>query len=132
MPDTIALILDNPLTLILARVLLTLLFWMAGLFGMLNFSLVLKEMEDAGLSFPKTCAIAMIICQLVGSALIITNVYGLGWLGAGALGIFTLLSIPLGHPFWRFEEPRKTHEFQIALEHVTVVGGLLMAAILSY
>lgn len=132
MPDAIALILDNPFTLFLARALLTLLFWMAGLFGVFNFSLVLREMEDASLPFPKSCAIAMIICQLVGSALIITNVYGLGWLGAGALGIFTLLSIPLGHPFWKFEEPRKTHEFQIALEHITVVGGLLMAAILSY
>lgn len=132
MPDAIALILDNPYTLILARILLTLLFWMAGLFGVFNFSLVLREMEDAGLRFPKICAVAMIICQLAGSVLMITNVYGLGWLGAGALGIFTLLSIPLGHPFWKFEEPKKTHEFQIALEHVTVVGGLLMAAILSY
>lgn len=132
MPEAIAIILNSPVTLVIARVILTLLFWMAGLFGVFNFSLVLKEMEDAGLRFPKTCAVATIICQLVGSALIITNIYGLGWLGAGALGIFTLLSIPLGHPFWKFEEPRKTFEFQVALEHVTLVGGLLMAAILSF
>ncbi|HAI29772.1 MULTISPECIES: DoxX family protein [unclassified Thalassospira] len=132
MPDIVALILDNQFTLIAARVLLTLLFWMAGFYGVFNFSMVLKEMEEAGLRHPKTSAVATIICQLVGSALLITNLYGLGWLGAGALGVFTLLSIPLGHPFWKFEEPRKTHEFQIALEHVTVVGGLLTAAILTY
>jgi hypothetical protein len=56
---------------------------MVGLFGVFNFSLMLKEMEDADLSFPKRCAISVIICQVVGSALIVTNVYGLGWLGAG-------------------------------------------------
>lgn len=51
MPDLIALILDNPLTLIAARVLLTLLFWMAGLFGVFNFSLVLKRWRMPGFGF---------------------------------------------------------------------------------
>lgn len=131
MNELITTILQSPVTAIIGTVVLTCLFWMAGIFGIFNFALVVKEMEDAALTHPRSCAVATIICQLLGSALLISNVGGLAWLGAGALGVFTLLSIPLGHPFWKFAEPRKSHEFQIALEHVTVVGGLVLAAILS-
>src|SRR3546814_6308450 len=69
--------------------------------------------------------------QLTGSALVITNFAGLGWIGAFGLAVFLLLTIPIGHPFWKFEEPKRTGEFHIALEHITVVGGLMLAAILS-
>ncbi|USJ28507.1 DoxX family protein [Ensifer adhaerens] len=131
MPSFIAAFLESSVALIGGRVVLTCLFWMAGIFGIFNFSVVVQEMRDAALPLPATFAVATIACQLIGSALIITNFAGLGWLGAGALGVFTLLSIPLGHPFWTYAEPRRQQEFQIALEHVTVVGGMLLAAILS-
>ena len=55
----------------------------------------------------------------------------MGWLGAGALAVFTLLSIPLGHAFWRFDNPKRMEEFQIALEHVGMIGGLACAAALT-
>lgn len=132
MPNFIAVFLESKFALISRRVILTCLFWMAGLFGLFNFSVIVEEMTGAGLPLPAVFAVATIACQLIGSALIITNIASLGWLGAGALGVFTLLSIPIGHPFWTFEEPRATHEFQIALEHITVVGGMLLAAILSF
>jgi transmembrane protein len=124
-------VLESPIALVGGRVILTCLFWMAGVYGLFNFPAVVQEMRDACLPSPELFAIATIGCQLIGSAIIITNIAGLGWLGAAALGVFTLLSIPIGHAFWTFDEPRRTHEFHIALEHVTVVGGLLLAAILS-
>lgn len=132
MLDFIKVALESKVALIIGRVILTCLFWVAGVFGLFNFPVVVGEMSGAGLPFPVLFAVATIACQLIGSALIITNIAGLGWVGAGALGVFTLLSIPLGHPFWTFEEPRATHEFQVALEHITVVGGMLLAAILSF
>jgi transmembrane protein len=39
--------------------------------------------------------------------------------------------MPLGHPFWRYGSPKRMEEFQIALEHFAVIGGLMCAAILS-
>lgn len=45
--------------------------------------------------------------------------------------MFTLLCIPIGHPFWRMDEPRRTADLQIALEHVALTGGLLLAAVQS-
>jgi transmembrane protein len=71
----------------------------------------------------------MIATQLVGSFLVITNVAGLTWLGAGILGVFTLLCIPYGHPFWRFGEPKRSEELYIAF--VALTGGLLLAAVAS-
>jgi DoxX len=80
----------------------------AGVFGLFNFAAVVAEMKGANLSSPRLCAATMIATQLVGSFLVITNVAGLTWLGAGILGVFTLLCIPYGHPFWRFEEPKRS------------------------
>lgn len=69
-----------------------------------------------------------VLLQLGGSLLVITNMAKLGWIGAVALALFTRMTIPFGHAFWTFPEPRRTAELHIALEHVTVIGGLLLAA----
>ncbi len=88
-------------------------------------------MIEAKLSRPMLFAVLTIACQLVGSLLVITDIEDLAWLGAVALGVFTLLCIPIAHPFWKLEEPAKTHSFHIALEHITVIGGLMLAASMS-
>ncbi|MBJ2065789.1 DoxX family protein [Serratia odorifera] len=119
------------LTLCLSRVVVTFFFWMAGIFGVFNFDVIVEEMVAVGLPWPVLFAVGTILCQLVGSTLIIFNVAGLGWVGSVMLIVFTLLTIPLGHPFWAFSEPERTKEFHIVLEHITVVGGLMMSAILS-
>lgn len=131
MEHLITLTLTHPVATVVAKVVLTSFFWMAGLFGLFNFKAIVQEMVDVKLPSPSFFAVATIACQLIGSALIITNIAGLGWLGAGALAVFTILTIPIGHPFWKFEEPKRTHEFHIVLEHFTVVGGLMLAAIIS-
>lgn len=131
MPTLILTILASPVFNHFAIVLLTSFFWIAGLFGLFKFDVMVKTIEAHGLPQPRLVVIAMIATELVGSALLITNVASLGWLGAGALGVFTFLSIPLGHPFWRFEPPKKMEEMQIALEHLAVIGGLMTAAILT-
>ena len=58
----------------------------AGVFGLFNSAAVVAEMKGANLSSPRLCASTMIATQLVGSFLVITNVAGLTWLGAGILG----------------------------------------------
>src|SRR3546814_20321761 len=89
-----------------------------------NFKVIVQEMIDANLPSPRLFAIATMATQLTGSALVITNFAGLGWIGAFGLAVFLLLTIPIGHPFWKFEEPKRTGEFHIALEHITVVGEI--------
>lgn len=123
--------LDDTYTVIMLKVVLTALFWSAGIFGVFNFGEVVKEVVAVGLPAPRLLAVATIVIQLGGSLLIITNAANLGWMGAVVLAAFTLATIPLGHAFWTFSEPQRTAELHIALEHITVVGGLLISAVYS-
>lgn len=124
-------VLTHPHAIIFMKVVLTSFFWVAGLFGLFNFKVIVQEMIDANLPWPAGFAVATILCQLIGALLLITDFRDLAWLGAGALGIFTLLCIPVAHPFWKFGGEKGMHHFQIALEHVAMVGGLMLAAAIS-
>lgn len=109
-----------------ARILLTYMFWASGIAKLVDFQAGVGEMAHFGLNPPAAFAIATIIVQLGGSALIILNRWT--WLGAGALGIFTLLTIPIAHNFWTMEEPFKTIEFYVVMEHISIVGALMVVA----
>jgi transmembrane protein len=70
-----------------------------------------------------------IVTQLGGSLLIILNRWT--WLGAGALAVFTALTIPLVHNFWDKDGAAAVGAFHTATEHVTVIGALMIVSILS-
>lgn len=92
---------------VLARVVLTGFFWSAGIFGLLKRDVMVQTIKAHALPAPGLIVALMVVTELAGSALVITDFQSLGWLGAGTLGIFTLLSIPLGHPFWRYQTPKE-------------------------
>ena len=109
-----------------ARILLTYMFWASGIAKLVDFQAAVGEMTHFGLNPPAAFAIATIVVQLVGSALVILNRWT--WLGAGALGVFPLLTIPIAHNFWTMEEPFKTIEFHVVMEHISIVGALMVVA----
>ncbi len=53
------------------------------------------------------------------------------WLGAGALGIFTFLTIPIAHAFWNMKDPQAHTEFYTVLEHIAIIGGLMVMSSLA-
>lgn len=130
MPPLIFALLDHPATFVVARIVLTTLFWSEVILGLTKFPVFVEAMKRVSLPFPTFFAVMTILVQLVGSLLLITDVNHWGWFGAGMLGVFTLLTIPYGHAFWKFPQPRRTQELHFVLEHITVVGGLLLAAVL--
>ena len=111
---------------LLARIVLTYMFWASGLAKLIDFSGGMAEMAQFGLQPAAVFNTLVIITQLIGSALIIANRWA--WLGAGMLGVFTALTIPMVHTFWTMEEPFKTIEFYVVMEHITVIGGLMVLA----
>jgi transmembrane protein len=131
MEPQIASVVSDPASLILAKIVLTTVFWTAGLSGIFNFKGTVQAMIRANLPAPGLFAIATIACHLVGSFLVIFNPAGLGWLGAGALAVFLILTIPIAHAFWRFDEPKRTQEIYVVFEHIAVIGGLMLAGIIS-
>lgn len=110
----------------LARIVLTSMFWGSGIGKLVDFPAALGEMTHFGLNPPAVFAVATIIVQLVGSLLVILNRWT--WLGAGALAVFTLLTIPIAHNFWVMEEPFKTIEFYVVTEHISIIGALMVVA----
>lgn len=87
-------------------------------------------MEAVGLDPSVLFAVAVTALQLGASAAIIFNRGA--WLGAGALGVFLALTIPIAHPFWNMPEPQRTLEFYVVLEHISLIGGLMVAAVLAH
>ncbi|TAJ84582.1 DoxX family protein [Reyranella sp.] len=129
MPSVFAAILESRAFLFLARVLLTFVFWTAGLGKLIGFDANATEMETFGLYPGWLVNAAVLTLQLGGSAMIILN-RGT-WLAAGALAVFTVLTIPIAHPFWARTGAEAFRDLTVALEHVSLIGGLALAAILG-
>lgn len=113
----------------LARIVLTFMFWSSGLAKLIDFKAGVGEMAHFGLEPGWLFNIATIILQIGASLLIVFNRWT--WLAAGALAVFTVLTIPLAHAFWTMEEPFKTIEFHVVMEHITVIGALMVVACAS-
>lgn len=128
-PTPIARLLDSPAVNVFARVLLTFMYWGSGLSKLIDFQGGVGEMAHFGLEPAWLFNVLTLVVQLVGSLMIIFNRYA--WLGAGALAVFTIATIPVAHAFWTMPQPAATLEMYVVIEHITVLGGLLMAAILA-
>ena len=111
-----------------AAVLLTFIYWGSGIAKLTDFTMAQGEMAHFGLNPPAAFAIATIVVQLGGSLLVIIG-GRLVWLGAGALAVFTLMTIPIAHRFWELTGEAAFLEKMFVFEHITVVGGLILVAI---
>lgn len=112
-----------------ARILLAVVFLSSGLAKLLDFQGGLAEMRAAGLEPDWLFNIATIAVLLGGSVLLLLD--RALWLGAGALAVFLLLTILVVHHFWALLEPQARPAMFWALEHISLIGGLVAAAIAS-
>ncbi|MDM7849927.1 DoxX family protein [Pseudochrobactrum kiredjianiae] len=128
-PNWIYQLLAMPVIQLLARILLTITFWLSGLAKLFDFPAAVAEMTANGLPAPALFAALTIAVQLIGSALVIWG-GSLVWLGAGALGVFTAATIPVSHAFWRAEGAEAIAKMHVAVEHLSVIGGLIVVAVL--
>jgi transmembrane protein len=131
MPAFIHALLAHSATRVFGRVLLTYMFWSGSLAMLYDFKGFSDAMAAIGMASPQLIAVAVIATNMIGSALLITNFRNLGWLGAGALAVFTLATIPVAHAFWTMSGPKQIEEIRIVSEHLSIVGGLLLGAILT-
>ena len=130
MPNLVEAILSSRIVAVLARVLLTAMFWASGLSKALDWKGSLGEMAHFHLNPPAVFAVAVAGVQIIGSALVIWG--RAAWLGAGMLGVFTALTIPIAHAFWTMPEPQRTFEMYTAFEHVAVIAALVLTAMLRW
>jgi len=114
----------------LAAALLTLPYWTSGIAKLFDLGGALGEARHFGLE-PAALVVGLtILVQIGGSLLIIIGWQA--WLGAAALGVFTAAATLIAHPFWQVADPMaRFHERNTFLEHVGLIGGLMLAAILQ-
>ena len=128
-PSPIAALLKSPFLSVLARVLLTLPYWWSGLGKIINLTDALAEASHFGLKPAWLVVTATIAVQLGGSIALILG--RAGWLAAGALGVFTAFATLIAHPFWTVADPmERFHALNTFLEHIGLIGGFVLAAIL--
>ncbi|MBD3731825.1 MAG: DoxX family protein [Sphingopyxis sp.] len=128
-PAPIARLLDDNRFAVLAATLLTLPYWTSGIAKLTDLPGALGEARHFGLEPAMLTVAATILVQIGGSLLIILGRQA--WLGAGALGVFTTIATLIAHPFWQVADPMtRFHERNTFLEHIGLIGGLMLAAIL--
>jgi uncharacterized membrane protein YphA (DoxX/SURF4 family) len=128
-PQPIARLLGSPAFGLVARVVLTLPYWFAGVYKLTHLPDALGEAVHFGLRPAWLIVAATVVVQLGGSLLLIFA--RLGWLAAGALGVFTALATLIAHPYWTVADPmERFHALNTFLEHIGLIGGLMLTAIL--
>jgi transmembrane protein len=131
-PPAIARLLDSPSLTMVARIALTCAFWWGGLAKLADFAGARDEAAHffgTGPAVP--IAVATIVVELVGSGLLIAG--RLEWLAAGALAVFTAIATYIAHAFWNAQDPAvHFRELNTFLEHIGLIGGLALAAMLAY
>ena len=127
-PNWVNAITDNRLFQILARIILTTPFWGAFIEHGLGFKGWVGTMAHFNLNPPIVFAVFTLATLLVGTITVVfTDKWA--WVGAALLGGFTALTIPIAHAFWNMKEPQAHTEFYTVLEHIAIVGGLMVMAI---
>jgi transmembrane protein len=126
-PMTVARLLDNPLTLLVARIWIVLPFLVSGLTKLVDWQAGEAEMFRLGLHPAWAFNLAVMVTQLGGSALIIAKRQV--WLGAGALGVFTVLTNFIAHRFWEFSGGARTAQLNSFLEHWTMSAAFVLVVV---
>ena len=85
----------------------------------------LTGLEPAGL-----LAALVVLTQLAGSALVVAG-GRLTWIGAAGLAGFTTVATLCAHAFWLKPESERFLHQNIFVEHISIVGGLVLVAVLA-
>lgn len=110
-----------------ARILLALVFLYSGLDKLRHWRSSVAEVVEIGLPFPGLFTAATIVTQIVGGVSVASGFAAP--IGAGLLAGFTIVATLLGHKFWLLHGDQARREFTTSLEHVAIVGGLLMVIV---
>lgn len=128
-PRPIAVILDARSTWFLARLALTGPYLLGGLVKLTDWQGAVAEQAHFGLQPATLFAALTIAVELVGPALILLD--RMAWLGAGMLGVFTMLAAILANNFWTMQGEARFMATNAFFEHLGLVGGFALVAIVS-
>jgi uncharacterized membrane protein YphA (DoxX/SURF4 family) len=115
---------------LIARLCLAAVFLYSGVDKLTHWRASIEEVKGDGLPWPAAFAGATVFTQLVGGFLVATGFFA--WLGALLLAGFTIAATVIGHRFWLRRGAEFQHELTTSLEHLAIVGGLLLLSVLDF
>ncbi|MEQ9345638.1 MAG: DoxX family protein [Thalassospira sp.] len=130
MQEMIEKVLESRWLWLVARLCLVGVFLASGLAKLIDFDGGMAEMTAAGLSPAGLFNGLVVVTLLSGAVLILLD--RVVWLAAGMLGGFLLLTILIVHHFWSKTGADAQISMFFAMEHIAVIGGLMIAAIASH
>jgi uncharacterized membrane protein YphA (DoxX/SURF4 family) len=129
-PRFVDAILDWPPTWFLARLLLVSAYILGGIVKASDWPGAVTEQAHFGMNPPAFWAALTIAVEIVGPLLILSG--RLIWLGAGMLGVFTVLAAITANAFWAMPPgPERFMTTNAFFEHLGLVGGFVLAAMLA-
>ncbi|MEG3163145.1 DoxX family protein [Sphingomonas sp. PB2P19] len=129
-PRFVDTILDWRRTATLARLALVSAYLLGGIVKLGDWPAAVAEQAHFGLHPPPVWAALTIAVELIGPILILTGRFV--WLGAGMLGVFTLLAAFTANAFWAM--PAGQARFMATnafFEHLGLIGGFVLVALLD-
>ena len=114
---------------LISRLCLAAVFLYSGIDKLRHWSASIEEVRGDGLPWPAAFVGATVFTQLIGGCLVATGFFA--WLGALVLAGFTVAATVVGHRFWLRRGAEFRHELTTSLEHVAIVGGLLLLSLLD-
>jgi transmembrane protein len=114
-----------------ARIAVALPFLFSGIAKLADFGGATAEVRGlTGLEPAALFTVLVIVTQLGGSALLIAGGC-FAWIGAAALAGFTAIATLFAHAFWLKPAAERFLHQNIFFEHVSIIGGLGLLAILA-
>ena len=111
----------NPALPLVSRILLTLLFFVAGYGKIMNVAGTAGYFGKLGLPMPDVLVWIVIAIELVGALLILIG-WKTRWV-AWVMAIFSVATAVIGHKFW--VDPSQATQF---LKNLAIAGGFIMLA----
>ncbi|MGN7999190.1 DoxX family protein [Sphingomonas sp. 22176] len=129
-PRFVDAVLDWRPTWFLARLLLVGAYLLGGLVKLTDWQGAVAEQAHFGMHPPALWAALTIAIELIGPVLILTGRWV--WLGAGMLGVFTLLAAFTANAFWTMPPgPERFGATNAFFEHLGLIGGFVLAALVA-
>jgi len=117
-------------TWLIARLALVGPYLLGGIVKLTNLPAAVAEQAHFGMTPPAFWAALTIAIELIGPLLVLAG--RLVWLGAGMLGVFTLLAACTANAFWAMppgqERFMATNAF---FEHIGLIGGFVLVALIT-
>jgi uncharacterized membrane protein YphA (DoxX/SURF4 family) len=113
--------------IVAARLLLAAVFLYSGQDKLRHWADSIREVAELGMPMPALFASATVATQIAGG---LSVALGIGAaVGAALLAGFTIVATLLGHRFWLLHGVEARRELTTSLEHLAIVGGLILVGV---